>query len=479
MMRGLLSLYSWRYPAVLVYMLQSTEYQAGPYLRWFWHTNNFATVMYRRTLDSTRAARLLVLALRLGMILQIIAGLACIALWQWRDMAGGLYFGLAILLSYPIAWAHLAMVPLELGRIVIVRPRQRKAIRQSEALFRDHPGVKIAIAGSYGKTSMKELLVTVLGGAKTVAATPANKNVAISHAYFAQKLTGTEDILIIEYGESGPGDVARFAKITHPTHAIITGIAPAHLDHYKTVDEAARDIFSVADYVDNNRVYVNKDSRLAAKRLTKANHGYDAKGALGWKVSKVAVGLDGIRFTMTKGKRSMRLHSRLLGRHQIGPLVLAAALADVFGLTEKQITKAIARTHPFEHRMQPYQLEGAWVIDDTYNGNIEGIRAGTRLLGELTDRRKIYVTPGLVDQGAEANAIHVEMGELIAGAHPDIVVLMQNSATDSIATGLKKAGYTGELIIENDPLNFYTNLAAFVAHGDIVLMQNDWTDNYV
>ncbi len=128
--------------------------------------------------------------------------------------------------------------------------------------------------------------------------------------------------------------------------------------------------------------------------------------------------------------------------------------------------------------MQPYQLAGAWIVDDTYNGNLEGIRAGTQLLAELDARRKIYVSPGLVDQGEETEHVHFEMGQLIAVAKPDLVVLMQNSVTQYIETGLKQARFKGELQIETNPLEFYTNLTHFVATGDLVVMQNDWTDNY-
>ena len=168
----------------------------------------------------------------------------------------------------------------------------------------------------------------------------------------------------------------------------------------------------------------------------------------------------------------------MLGRHHLGFLALVAALALELGLTEKQVQAGIAKTKPFEHRMQPYQLAGAWVIDDTYNGNLEGIRAGTQLLKDLKAKRKIYVTPGLVDQGEETERVHREAGELIAAAQPDLVVLMQNSVTKFIEQGLKTGGFKGELRIETNPLDFYTNLTHFVATGDLVVMQNDWTDNY-
>ncbi|HEY1835426.1 MAG TPA: hypothetical protein VGG13_01240, partial [Candidatus Saccharimonadales bacterium] len=97
---------------------------------------------------------------------------------------------------------------------------------------------------------------------------------------------------------------------------------------------------------------------------------------------------------------------------------------------------------------------------------------------DLPAKRKLYVTPGLVDQGRETENVHRQMGELIATANPDVVVLMQNSVTAFIQQGLEAANFKNELRLEPDPLNFYTNLNHFVAAGDLVLMQNDWPDNY-
>jgi len=459
-------------------MLQSTEYQALPYLRWFWQTNDFSRIMYRRHLEPTKAARMLLLALRVGMLLQAMAGLVLLALWFLADWRGGLAFGLALLIFTPVLWAHLLVVPLVLGRIFIVGPQQRRQIAASKHMFAKFEGTKIAIVGSYGKTSMKELLVTVLGEGLQIKATPANKNVSISHARFAQTLTGKEDVIVIEYGEAEPGDVARFANITTPNCAIITGVAAAHLDKYKTVHNAGADIFSVASVVSADSVFVNAESPETTPFTKPEFKKYSQHGVLGWKVSDIRVNIDGTSFAMRRKDETLELHSKLLGRHQVGPLVLVAALAKEFGLTHEQIHRGIAKTQPFEHRMQPYQLAGAWVIDDTYNGNLEGIRAGTQLLKELSGKRKLYVTPGLVDQGAGTAHIHREMGKLIAAAKPDIVVLIQHSVTDYIKQGLHEAGYRGQLIINDDPLDFYHNLSVFIAKDDVVLLQNDWPDNY-
>ena len=476
---GFASMYRQSYPSALVYMLQGTEYQARPYLAWYWRTSDFSTVMRRRKLDRTKPARLLLGAVTAVMGLQIGLGLGLIGLGSLQPDGGGMIvLGLALLVLYPVLCAHMLVVPLVLGRVFITNPAEKRLIVKSAALFASHPGVKIAVAGSYGKTTMKELLRTVLQEGLNVAATPANKNVSSSHAYFARKLSGREDVLIIEYGEGSPGDVARFTAITKPTHAVITGLAPAHLDQYKTLAAAGQDIMSVTTSVEPQKVFVNAESPELASFIRPDFLAFSKSGALGWKAKEVQVTLQGISFTLTKGRRSLRLTSGLVGRHQIGFLSLVATLGLQLGLTPEQVQTGLAKTRPFEHRMQPYQLSGAWVIDDTYNGNLEGLRAGTRLLAELTAVRKIYVTPGLVDQGGESEAVHIEAGKLIAAAKPDIVVLMRNSVTAFIEIGLQQAGFSGELRIEADPLDFYTNLTHFVAAGDVVLMQNDWTDNY-
>lgn len=479
MIKRLAEVYRPRYLSTLVYMLQSVEYRPGLYLKWFWRTRDFSRVAQRRTLDYTKPARLLLLALCLGAGLEVLVGAFLVYLGIWRGLSGGIAFGAALIVGYPVVWAHLVIIPLLLGRWFVSLPAEERLIHDMETVFANHKGVKIAVAGSYGKTTMKELLATVLGEGLKVAATPANKNVSVSHARFATDLKGDEDVLIIEYGEGSPGDVARFARLTHPTHAVITGLAPAHLDRYKTLQAAGEDIFSVAAYLHGKHVYVNNESASVKPFLKSSYKLFDVHGCLGWKVTNIATGVGGTDFRLSKGKKTLRLNSGLIGRHQAGYLAFVAALALELGLADEQVITGIAKTAPFEHRLQPYQLAGAWIIDDTYNGNLEGIRAGTQLLTDLEAKRKIYVTPGLVDQGEETERVHLEIGRLIAAAQPNLVVLMKNSVTDFIKKGLKDGRFKGKLQIETDPLDFYTNLTHFVAKGDLVVMQNDWTDQYV
>jgi UDP-N-acetylmuramoyl-tripeptide--D-alanyl-D-alanine ligase len=206
---------------------------------------------------------------------------------------------------------------------------------------------------------------------------------------------------------------------------------------------------------------------------------FSSINVLGWAIKDAAITIEGVNFTMIRGAEKIHVQSELLGRHQIAPLAVVAAMAEKLGMIVQDIEKGAAMTKPFDHRMQPRLMSGAWLIDDTYNGNLEGMQAGLALLKELKATRKWYVTPGLVDQGAETERVHQELGKTIADANPNIVVLMENSVRPIIEQAMKNNGFSGELRIEPDPLGFYTSLEHTVANGDIILMQNDWTDNYI
>jgi UDP-N-acetylmuramoyl-tripeptide--D-alanyl-D-alanine ligase len=478
-LKSLLSLYSPMLPKYLAYMLQSTEYMAKPYLSWFWRSGDLTQVMKRRTLTFTRPAKLLMFAMAAMCILFV--SISSFLLWRVDFNLRTLTAKIAtvILICYPLIVAHAVVIPLVLGRIFVINPKQQAFIAKSEIIFNDHTAKKIAVMGSFGKTTMKEMLFTVLSQGLLVSKTPANLNVPISHARWASKLTGKEEVLIIEYGEGAPGDVGRFAAVTHPTHAVITGIAPAHLDQYKTLDAVVTDFASIQNFVPKTNIFANVQSKTYLNNIVESTRYFGSDdGVFGWNISDVKVSIEGTAFVMKKGKEILELKCGLLGEHQVAPVAFSAALGREFGLTKNEVEKGVSLITPHEHRMQPRLLSGAWIIDDTYNGNLEGAKAGCALLKALPGTRKTYVTPGLVDQGAESERVHKEMGQAIAASSADTVVLMQNSVTEMIVAGLREANFQGKIQIENNPLQFYTSLEQRVAVGDVVLMQNDWTDNY-
>lgn len=469
-MKRYLSFFNLKLPIYLVYMFQQVEYNPHKFLKWVLRVPNISKVMHRQTLVWTTKARLL--AAVIGFFWVFYIALSIIYLIYVPIT------GVITALLSPFLLTLLSYLIVMVAWLYIEEPRRSALIKRATKQFEKHPGVKIAISGSYGKTTMKELLNTVLSEGRVVAATPGNKNVPVSHAAWIKRLTGDEDVLLIEYGEGAPGDIKKLAKLTQPKYGIITGLAPNHLDEYKTLDAVAKDLLSLRNYVEPEHLFVNTDALAMSNYDISGLVAYSGSSVMGWNISRVVVDYTGTSFLMKKGGKSLRVKSGLLGAHQVGPLALCAALADRLGLSTKQIESGLAKTVAYEHRMKLRKQHGAWILDDTYNGSLEGLRAGLALLKALQAKRKIYVTPGLVDQGEETERVHLEVGELIGQANPDKVVLMQNSTTQHIIKGLEKSNYQGDLHIEADPLTYYVNLEHVVAAGDLVLLQNDWTDNY-
>lgn len=473
-MKSFLSRYKPAFVSTIVYMLQVSEYRLGDYLKWLWSVNNFDTVRKRGQLKMTTKVKLLIAISYSGIFATLVACTLLMLSGGW-----GIVIGLFIILLLPWLVAHALIVSLWLGEAVVQRPKQRKLKERSRDLLAKHPATKIAIAGSFGKTSAKEIATTVLSESKRVAATPGNMNTLIGTCHFIETLQGDEEIIIFELGESHVGDIHELCELVEPDIGIITGINEAHLSTFGTIENTVATIFELRDYLGDKPLYLNAESKLVRQNMPKGPniYAYGHLGVNGWKVSDVDTSIRGTHFSIDKGTKVIWARTALIGEHHLGILAATVDISDKFGLSASEITEGMSRVAPFMHRMAPYQLHDAWIIDDTYNGNIEGVEAGLAFLASVDAERKVYVTPGLVEQGDSTEALHVRIGEQAAKS-ADVVVLMKNSVTDHIVKGLHRAEYGGRVIIVDDPLKFYRNINHFVAAGDVVLMQNDWTDNY-
>ena len=463
------------YPLIVVYMLQSTEYSIKAFLNWQKRTSNFKKVLKRGRLHKTKPFILLASYMYFVIIILLTISFLLIGFEKNLIIRS---FGAFLAFMTPFISVYLLLIPVQIARVLFVNPKDRLKIKKAQSIFKNHKGLKIAIAGSYGKTSMKELLLSVLGEHKKVAASKGNLNVMTSHARFAQSLKGDEDIIIVEFGEGAPGDIRKFSNLFMPELAVITGLAPAHMESYGSIENIAKDLFSLQKNVIKGKLFVNGESAYVKNFIEPGTVVYSKNGIGDMLVSNIRVDISGTSFTLLHDNKKFEIKSKLIGEHQVGPLCLAFFMGYSIGMEAKQLIDAIEKTVPYEHRMQPYQLNGATIIDDTYNGTIEGMTAGLELLSSLQAKRKVYVTPGLVEQGTEFINVHKKLASLIIEANPDVVVLMQNDGTKIVADFLHENKFGNDTIINDDPLSFYSNLNLFVASGDVVLMQNDLTDNY-
>ncbi len=484
MIKSWLSRYRPRYIRSLVYMLQESEYDIRDYLKWYHRTRDFVRVERRGHLIWTLKARALYV---LAWIL--VAGAAMIMYAGVQSNSDMVPVVAAVLLVlFPFVLPYAILVPLLILHIA-QRPFEYVVLKQTRKQLARHPAVKIAIAGSFGKTSMREILKTVLSQGKKVAAPPHSFNTPLGIWRFVKGLTGEEEVLLFEFGEYYPGDIRTLCRIVQPQWGVITGVNEAHLEKFKSLERTANTIFELADWLGarplyvnpapSQRCWVNGESDLARKNARAGDLIYSWQGVGGWRAKDAHSDLTGTSFVLVRGDMMLRLRSGLLGLHQIGPLAAAADIGFRLGLTPGEIERGVAATRPFDHRLQPStDQSGVVTLDDSYNGNPDGVRAVIEFLRSLRGYRRFYVTPGLVEMGDAAERVHREIGKELAQAHIEKVVLVKNSVTPYLAEGLREAHYDGEIIWFDDALSAFAALPHLTVKGDVVLLQNDWPDQY-
>jgi UDP-N-acetylmuramoyl-tripeptide--D-alanyl-D-alanine ligase len=176
---------------------------------------------------------------------------------------------------------------------------------------------------------------------------------------------------------------------------------------------------------------------------------------------------------------AIECRTKLLGRHNILNILAGAAIASVLGLSLEEIKRGISKLEAVEHRLQLIDHgTGVLVIDDAFNSNPDGAKAALDVLNSFIDRRKIIVTPGMVELGDIEIRENFIFGELIASVC-DIVILVGEKRTLPILQGMKKHNFNEENLYVVNSLKEATEvLKTLTKVNDVVLFENDLPDTY-
>jgi UDP-N-acetylmuramoyl-tripeptide--D-alanyl-D-alanine ligase len=340
-------------------MVQASEYRTPQLLNWWFRIGDFRDVKKRGDLVATRMGKLLrALSISIALLYVLLSVLTIsyfFPVWWQVVVATTL-----LALLYPFSVILGTIFPVYAFRHFVHLPLQQSLARKASKVFRSHRAKKIAIAGSYGKTSMKELLAVVLAENKKIAYTRGNRNTLRSIAEFALSLDGDEDVLVIELGEAESGDIARMAQMIGPDFAVITGLAPNHLDGYADIDDIAHDFTSLVMQTGKDQSYINSDNALLAERLGAMTSSYSAKECLGYSITNRKLEVNKSSFTIRIDSRELKIESGLIGQHNIAALGFVAVFALKLEVSGTYIQKVLAETKPYEHRMEPRNIHGAW-----------------------------------------------------------------------------------------------------------------------
>lgn len=358
----------------------------------------------------------------------------------------------------------------------------RKATKNLESI----KGLEVVgITGSYGKTSTKHIVNTILSQKYNTLMTPESYNTTMGVVRTVnEKLSRTDNLFVCEMGAKYVGDIKEICDIVHPTYGIVTAIGEQHLETFKSLDNIRKTKLELVDSLpeDKGIAFVNwEDENIRNSKISKNMVKYGLSKEADYYATNIEITERGSNFDVViPGKEPISIKTKLLGNLNILNIVGAVAVADKLGLTEEQIKTGAKYIKPVTHRLElKPNPNGSIIIDDAYNSNIRGAKMALEVLKNFKNRRRILITPGIVDLGDKAFEINKELGKAAASSC-DFAILVGNKPAEPIYAGLKEENYAEEKIfIAKDLEEALVKMNQIMDSTSVILLENDLPDNYL
>lgn len=351
------------------------------------------------------------------------------------------------------------------------------ALGQIAAVYRSQFDIPvIAVAGSNGKTTTKNMVNAVLGKKYNVLSTEGNLNNQIGVPQTLFRLTADHDIAVVEIGTNHFGEIAYLCNILAPTHGVITNIGREHLEFFGSLEGVAKAECELLEWLQSNKGtwFLNKDDEHLAKRsrrlrgMKSVAFGFRASGA---HFKGTLLALDGsgcARMSVRpKGKKPFEYQLNVPGEQNAKNALAASAIGLAMRVPSKKIARALTEFTSTGKRSEIIRLDGLTILNDSYNANPDSVLAALKTLRSIkTTGRRIAVLGDMLELGSSAEKEHRMIGKALA-----------QSRVDCLFTVGKLSAITHEAAVVKVKSHFENNimlseqLANFAAIGDAVLVK--------
>ena len=374
--------------------------------------------------------------------------------------------GVPLLLPFVAMLANVVLSPFE-------NLRNRKFVAKSAVALKNTKAVKIGVVGSYGKTSVKNALSSLLSEKYTVVSSPASYNTPIGVAKtvalpdFAQA-----EVAIFEMGARRAGDIKELCDLVQPDYILFTGVCAQHIETFGSIDGV---FHAKCESLSSSAKLVVCGGGLR-ERIEREYPAEAEKCRFVGEARNVCLRADGTAFTLPLQSGDLSVDTCLLGEAAVENIALAAAMAETLGLTAEEIASGVKKLQPTAHRLQLTKQGGVYILDDAYNCNEKGAKLAIEALKRF-EGKKFIITPGIVETGVLDEKINGRLGAMLAEAALDMVVLVGETQVKVIAEGYKSAGGNMEALCVVPSLQDAVQvLQGQLAEGDCILFMNDLPD---
>ncbi len=358
-------------------------------------------------------------------------------------------------------------------------------INDAKKILKNSPDLKIiGITGSYGKTSVKFYLKTLLEEKFDVLATPESYNTPMGIVKTIRgSLKPQTEIFICEMGARHVGDIKEICDFVHPHYGVITSVGPQHLETFFTQENVTNTKFELGDALpENGLLFLNGDNELInekAKEYKNTVFYHTDLSGTGYKAKDVTVTENGTRFTVVapSGEEGS-FEMRLIGEHNVANVVGAIAVANSLGMTLKELKIPVRRLESVKHRLELKQFGNVTAIDDAYNSNPVGSRSAVETLAKFNGTR-ILITPGMVELGAREEELNEKFGTYAADSC-DYILLVGKKLAGYVYDGVISKNFPVDRCLRFTTFNeAYDHAMNIKADGHkYILIENDLPDSY-
>jgi UDP-N-acetylmuramoyl-tripeptide--D-alanyl-D-alanine ligase len=339
----------------------------------------------------------------------------------------------------------------------------------------------IWITWSYWKTSVKEILETILKESFKVITSSGNKNTPLwISELIINEIDETYDIFIVEMWAYKMWDIKELCDLVNPSIGILTWITIQHLERFKNLNNIIKTKFELIESLSENWLAILDTSNENVKKwLEERTITLKVKNIIEINNPKNITYLDNLAWINFEYDNNI-LQTKLLASHSANQIIIAYEVAKYLEMPAEKILAWIKNINYIQHRLELIYNSSSnlYVIDDSFNGNFEWVKRTIELLKNIKWHRKLYLTPWLVELGKESFRIHHEIWEILAPV-VDKVLLIDNVATKSIHNWLIDAGFDkNNITIYNSTLDAHEDLKNILISEDVIVFQNDWSDNY-
>lgn len=312
--------------------------------------------------------------------------------------------------------------------------------------------IVIGITGSYGKTSTKEFLATILSEKYKVAKTPGFNNTEIGVAkYVLEELKPFHEIFVVEMGAYKRGEIKAICDIVKPKIGIITAINQQHLELFGSIKNTQKTKYELIESLPKEGIAIFNGCNKYCLEMAKWTNSRGLKiftYNLLTDVKNIRVFQDHLEFTWIDNNESCLLRVNLLGKQAIENVLAAVYVAKCLRMTADDIQKAVLKIIPPVKTMQfAGMFNGMTLVDDTFNANPDGVLAAVEYMKIFKGEKILVLTP-LIELGDDSEIIHNNLGEKVA-VMCDLIYLTNPNNYKSFVAGAKKAGGERKVRIVN------------------------------